>query len=140
MRYSEEYRDRELVQRLSREIASLSPGPATLMEVCGTHTMAVARFGLKSLLPPPVKLVSGPGCPVCVTDQADIDAFLALGHLPRAILATFGDMVRVPGSTTSLEQERARGRAGPGGLRPPRRRGPGPGKSPQRGDFFRGGL
>ena len=67
------------------------------MEVCGTHTMAVARFGLKSLLLPPVKLVSGPGCPVCVTDQADIDAFLALGHLPRAILATFGDMVRVPG-------------------------------------------
>ena len=70
--------------------------------------MAVARFGLKSLLPPPVKLVSGPGCPVCVTDQADMDAFLALGHLPRAILATFGDMVRVPGSTTSLERSRAR--------------------------------
>ncbi len=108
MKYSEEYRDRELVQRLSREIASHSPGPATLMEVCGTHTMAVARFGLKSLLPPPVKLVSGPGCPVCVTDQADIDAFLALGGMPRTILATFGDMVRVPGSTTSLEQERAR--------------------------------
>ncbi len=108
MKYSEEYRDRELVQRLSREIASHSPGPATLMEVCGTHTMAVARFGLKSLLPPPVKLVSGPGCPVCVTDQADIDAFLALGGMPRAILTTFGDMVRVPGSTTSLEQERAR--------------------------------
>ncbi len=108
MKYSEEYRDRELVQRLSREIASLAPGPATLMEVCGTHTMAVARFGLKSLLPPPVRLVSGPGCPVCVTDQADIDAFLALGRIPRAILATFGDMVRVPGSTTSLEQERAR--------------------------------
>ncbi len=108
MRYSEEYRDPELVRRLRREIDSLAPGPATLMEVCGTHTMAVARFGLKSLLPPPVKLVSGPGCPVCVTDQADIDAFLALGRLPRAILATFGDMVRVPGSTTSLEQERAR--------------------------------
>ena len=68
--------------RLSREIAGLAPGPATLMEVCGTHTMAVARFGLKSLLPPRVKLVSGPGCPVCVTDQADIDAFLALGTHP----------------------------------------------------------
>jgi len=79
------------------------------MEVCGTHTMAVARFGLKSLLPPGTKLVSGPGCPVCVTSQEDIDAFLALGGLPRALLATFGDMMRVPGSVTSLERERARG-------------------------------
>lgn len=107
MKYSEEYRDRELVHRLSRRIHDLSGGPATLMEVCGTHTMAVARFGLKSLLPPEIKLVSGPGCPVCVTAQEDIDAFLALGSIPRAILATFGDMVRVPGSTTSLERERA---------------------------------
>jgi hydrogenase expression/formation protein HypD len=109
MKYSEEYRDRELVLKLSRQIQDLSPEPATLMEVCGTHTMAVARFGLKSLFPPELKLVSGPGCPVCVTAQEDIDAFLALGNLPRAILATFGDMVRVPGSTTSLEQERAQG-------------------------------
>ena len=107
MKYSEEYRDRELVHKLSRQIKELSPGPATLMEVCGTHTMAVARFGLKSLLPPEIKLVSGPGCPVCVTAQEDIDAFLALGSMPPAILATFGDMVRVPGSTTSLERERA---------------------------------
>jgi hydrogenase expression/formation protein HypD len=109
MKYSEEYRDRELVHKLSRQIQGLAPGPATLMEVCGTHTMAVARFGLKSLLPPGLKLVSGPGCPVCVTAQEDIDAFLALGTMPQAILATFGDMVRVPGSTTSLEQERAQG-------------------------------
>ncbi len=107
MKYSEEYRDRELVHKLSRQIQDLASGPATLMEVCGTHTMAVARFGLKSLLPPALKLVSGPGCPVCVTAQEDIDAFLALGSMPQAILATFGDMVRVPGSTTSLERERA---------------------------------
>jgi len=109
MKYSEEYRDQELVKQLSSRIRELSPGPATLMEVCGTHTMAVARFGLKSLLPPGIKLVSGPGCPVCVTSQEDIDAFLALGGLPRALLATFGDMMRVPGSFTSLERERARG-------------------------------
>jgi hydrogenase expression/formation protein HypD len=108
MKYSEEYRDRELVHKLSRQIKELGAGPATLMEVCGTHTMAVARFGLKSLLLPEIRLVSGPGCPVCVTAQADIDAFLALGSMPGAILATFGDMVRVPGSTTSLEWERAR--------------------------------
>jgi hydrogenase expression/formation protein HypD len=109
MKYSEEYRDRELVLKLSRQIRDLFPGPATLMEVCGTHTMAVARFGLKSLLPPGLQLVSGPGCPVCVTAQQDIDAFLALGGLPEAILATFGDMVRVPGSVSSLERERAQG-------------------------------
>jgi hydrogenase expression/formation protein HypD len=109
MKYSEEYRDRELVNQLSHQIQDLAPGPATLMEVCGTHTMAVARFGLKSLLPPELKLVSGPGCPVCVTSQQDIDAFLALGTMPQAILTTFGDMVRVPGSTTSLERQRAQG-------------------------------
>ena len=109
MRFSEEYRDQELVHKLVHQIREVSPGPATLMEVCGTHTMAVARFGLKSLLPPGINLVSGPGCPVCVTSQEDIDAFLALGGLPQAMLATFGDMMRVPGSTTSLERERARG-------------------------------
>ncbi|MEJ5331079.1 MAG: hydrogenase formation protein HypD [Desulfobaccales bacterium] len=107
----EDFRDRALVQELARRLQGLAVGPVTLMEVCGTHTMAVARFGLKALLPPGVRLVSGPGCPVCVTDQGDIDAFLALGHLPEVILATFGDMVRVPGSTTSLEEERARGAA-----------------------------
>jgi hydrogenase expression/formation protein HypD len=109
MKYSEEYRDRELVHKLSRRIYDLFTAPATLMEVCGTHTMAVARFGLKSLLPPGLTLVSGPGCPVCVTSQEDIDAFLALGSMPQTILATFGDMMRVPGSVTSLERERAQG-------------------------------
>ena len=79
------------------------------MEVCGTHTMAAARFGLKSLLPPQVELISGPGCPVCVTDQRDLDAFLALGTKPHTVLASFGDMLRVPGSHTSLERTRAQG-------------------------------
>ena len=79
------------------------------MEVCGTHTMSVARFGLKSLLPTGVELVSGPGCPVCVTDQRDIDLFLALGRVPGVTLASFGDMLRVPGSATSLEKLRAEG-------------------------------
>jgi hydrogenase expression/formation protein HypD len=109
MKYSEEYRDQELVKQLSRRINDLFAAPATLMEVCGTHTMAVARFGLKTLLPPGLNLVSGPGCPVCVTSQEDIDAFLALGSIPQALLATFGDMMRVPGSVTSLERERAQG-------------------------------
>jgi hydrogenase expression/formation protein HypD len=111
MPYREAFRDQKLVQDLARRLARLNPEPATLMEVCGTHTMSVARFGLKALLPAGVRLVSGPGCPVCVTDQADIDGFLALGGRKDVILATFGDMVRVPGSTTSLERERARGTA-----------------------------
>ncbi len=109
MKFIDEFRDRELVQNLTRRLGDLGGPPATLMEVCGTHTMAAARFGLKSLLPPQVKLISGPGCPVCVTDQADLDAFLALGSKPQTVLASFGDMLRVPGSHTSLERARAQG-------------------------------
>ena len=109
MKYSKEFRDQELVQKLCGQIQHLYTTPATLMEVCGTHTTSVARFGLKGLLPPGVKLVSGPGCPVCVTSQEDIDAFLSLGRMPQAMLTTFGDMMRVPGSITSLERERAQG-------------------------------
>lgn len=109
MRFSEEFRDRALVEKICRRIASRPAVSATIMEVCGTHTMSVARFGLKSLLPSGVRLVSGPGCPVCVTDQQDIDAFLALGEQPGVILASFGDMLRVPGSSTSLERLRAAG-------------------------------
>ncbi len=83
--------------------------PATLMEVCGTHTVAVARHGLREALPEGVRLISGPGCPVCVTPQDQIDLFIALGGLEGVTLATFGDMVRVPGTVKSLEQARAEG-------------------------------
>jgi hydrogenase expression/formation protein HypD len=109
MRFSEEFRDKDLVQDLARHLLRLAPGPATIMEVCGTHTMAVARFGLKMLLPPEVRLISGPGCPVCVTSQQDLDGFLALGEQPGVVLTTFGDMVRVPGSRSSLDRQRAAG-------------------------------
>jgi hydrogenase expression/formation protein HypD len=109
MKFSEEFRDRALVQDIARRLGQMAPGPASIMEVCGTHTMSVARFGLKSLLPPQVQLLSGPGCPVCVTAQRDIDGFLALGDRPQTILASFGDMLRVPGSETSLERQRAAG-------------------------------
>jgi len=109
MRYSEEFRDRALVQELSRQLGNLAPAPATIMEVCGTHTMSVARFGLKMLLPPGVRLISGPGCPVCVTSQQDLDSFLTLGEHPGVVLTTFGDMVRVPGSRNSLDRQRAAG-------------------------------
>jgi hydrogenase expression/formation protein HypD len=81
----------------------------TFMEVCGTHTMAIARFGLRGLLPAQIRLVSGPGCPVCVTAMADLDKVVALSRLPDVTLATFGDLVRVPASRSSLAAERAAG-------------------------------
>jgi len=112
MKYQDEYRDRDLVQGLACSIVREASGlaePVRFMEVCGTHTMAIAQHGLKSLLPPQVRLVSGPGCPVCVTPVDYIDHALALAVDPRNIIATFGDLLRVPGSRSSLMQERAKG-------------------------------
>jgi hydrogenase expression/formation protein HypD len=112
MKFQDEYRDRVLVQGLSSAIAREAAGltePVRFMEVCGTHTMAIARFGLKSLLPHQVRLVSGPGCPVCVTPVSYIDHAIALAALPDTIITTFGDLLRVPGSCSSLMEERARG-------------------------------
>jgi hydrogenase expression/formation protein HypD len=80
-----------------------------LMEVCGTHTMVAFRSGLRSLLPESVRLISGPGCPVCVTPNGYIDAAIELCRRPEVTVATFGDLVRVPGSDSSLERERAGG-------------------------------
>jgi hydrogenase expression/formation protein HypD len=79
------------------------------MEVCGTHTMAAFRSGLMQLLPDSVRLVSGPGCPVCVTDPSYLDAAIELARRPGVMVATFGDLVRVPGTDSSLERERAGG-------------------------------
>jgi hydrogenase expression/formation protein HypD len=80
-----------------------------LMEVCGTHTMAIARNALKSKFPENVTMLSGPGCPVCVTPAEMIDAAIEISKLPGVIVTTFGDMLRVPGSASSLEKERAAG-------------------------------
>lgn len=112
MKFQDEYRDRGLVQGLAATIAEEArrlPEPVRLMEVCGTHTMAIAQFGLKSLLPEQVKLVSGPGCPVCVTPVGYIDHAIALAGLPDTVITTFGDLLRVPGSRSSLMAERAKG-------------------------------
>jgi hydrogenase expression/formation protein HypD len=81
------------------------------MEVCGTHTVAIARAGFRSLLPEGLELISGPGCPVCVTANAEIDSIIALTRIPGVVVASFGDMVRVPGSSTSLQQRKAEGAA-----------------------------
>ncbi len=113
MKYVNEFRDpaaaRALTARLTELAASLPPTTTvTIMEVCGTHTMAIARHGIRTLLPPNVRLISGPGCPVCVTPAGYIDAALELAQ--RGVtLATFGDMLRVPGSSESLAEARARG-------------------------------
>jgi hydrogenase expression/formation protein HypD len=112
MNYADEFRDREIVRGLAGRIASLAASldkPLTFMEVCGTHTMSIYQYGLRSLLPPQVRLISGPGCPVCVTPVGYVDQAVAYARLPQTIVATFGDMLRVPGSSSSLMQERARG-------------------------------
>lgn len=80
-----------------------------LMEVCGTHTMAIAKAGIKKLLPDTIKLVSGPGCPVCVTSESDIDRAIEISRQKDVIITTFGDMMRVPGSRGSLENMKRKG-------------------------------
>jgi hydrogenase expression/formation protein HypD len=109
VKHAQEYRDPELVRGLARALAAESKTPARFMELCGTHTMAIARHGLAQLLPPTVELVSGPGCPVCVTATEEIDRAVKLCRQPGVVVATFGDMLRVPGSQGSLAAERAAG-------------------------------
>ena len=111
MRFIDEFRDPKLVrtarEALRREAEGLPP--LAFMEVCGTHTMSAFRFGVRGLLPPNVRLLSGPGCPVCVTPNAYLDRAVAYSRRKDVIVATFGDMLRVPGSRSSLEKERAGG-------------------------------
>lgn len=104
------FKDPVLARRMLDAIAAFSPDEAVLMEVCGTHTVSIARSGIRDLMPAGVRLASGPGCPVCVTSNSDIDTVIALARVPEVIIATFGDMTRVPGSTSSLLKEQADGR------------------------------
>ncbi|HXV22531.1 MAG TPA: hydrogenase formation protein HypD [Desulfuromonadales bacterium] len=112
MKYTTEFRDPAVAQKLLASIHQTVAGftgTMTLMEVCGTHTMAIYQHGIRSLLPESIRLISGPGCPVCVTPVDYVDHAVALARRPGTIVATFGDMVRVPGSSSSLLQEKARG-------------------------------
>jgi len=104
------FKDPRLAKGLIDSIEALAPEDATLMEVCGTHTVAIARNGIRALMPEGVRLASGPGCPVCVTSNHDIDKVIALARVPEVIITTFGDMTRVPGSSSSLLAEQAAGR------------------------------
>lgn len=112
MKYSTEFRNPEvaksLIAAINRIVAGY-PGRMTLMEVCGTHTMAIYQHGIRALLPAQIRLISGPGCPVCVTPVGYVDRAVALARRPGTIVASFGDMLRVPGSSSSLLAEKARG-------------------------------
>lgn len=105
------FKDPKLARGLIETIHRLAPEHATLMEVCGTHTVAIARNGIRDLMPEGLRLASGPGCPVCVTCNRDIDTVIALARIPNVTITTFGDMTRVPGSTSSLLAEQAAGRS-----------------------------
>ncbi len=111
MKYVSEFRKQPYVRALTEAIRREVQGDRryTFMEVCGTHTVAIARNGLRRLLPPQIKLVSGPGCPVCVTATEYVDRAVALARRSGVTVATFGDMVRVPGTNLSLEQAKAEG-------------------------------
>ncbi len=114
MKYIEGFRDADAARFLHDKLAATGEELARegrtvrVMEVCGSHTMAIARFGVRGMLPDTVSLLSGPGCPVCVTDAAYIDAAIELAER-EIIIATFGDMMRVPGSRETLAQLRAAG-------------------------------
>jgi len=109
LKYIDEYRNKNLAKIILKQIDGLSHQPINLMEVCGTHTVAIFRHGLRKVLPPHIQLISGPGCPVCVTPIRYIDEIIAFAREKEFIITTFGDMMRVPGSTSSLEKEKAKG-------------------------------
>jgi hydrogenase expression/formation protein HypD len=111
MQTGKTFRDPVVVEKLKVRIWAASKKPIKVMEFCGTHTHAIHRFGIRQILPPTVELFSGPGCPVCVTDNTDIDRAIAISKLPGVIVATFGDLLKVPGTSESLLTAKAEGAA-----------------------------
>jgi hydrogenase expression/formation protein HypD len=110
IRYADEFREARHVRLIAEAVTGISRTPVNLMEVCGGHTMAIHRNGLKAFLPGNIALLSGPGCPVCVSSQQYVDHAIALAAVPEVIITTYGDLVRVPGSGSSLEKEKAAGK------------------------------
>jgi len=109
LKYIDEYRNKEIAQNILWQIKSISQKKINLMEVCGTHTVSIFRNGIRKILPPNINLISGPGCPVCVTPIQYIDEIIAFSRKDNFIITTFGDMIRVPGSNSTLEKEKANG-------------------------------
>lgn len=109
MKYIEEFRNKNLVDKLAAKIAEIHPSrEINIMEVCGTHTQSFHRFGLRMLLPSNINLIAGPGCPVCVSHQGYVDTAVELAKDKNIIISTFGDMLRIPGTKSNLEAERAK--------------------------------
>ena len=109
MRYLDEYRDGAIAQKLSDRIHAMTTHPWTIMEICGGQTHTIVKSGIESLLPKQITLVHGPGCPVCVTPLEMIDKALVIAARPGVIFTSFGDMLRVPGSSTDLLSIKAQG-------------------------------
>jgi hydrogenase expression/formation protein HypD len=109
MKFVDEFRDGAEARRLARAIERLVTRPWNIMEVCGGQTHAIVRFGIDRLLPPEVRLIHGPGCPVCVTPLEMIDRALEIARRPEVVFCSFGDMLRVPGSNSDLFAEKSRG-------------------------------
>lgn len=110
MKYIDEYRERNRAQGIISMVRRISKKEVSIMEICGTHTHSISKYGIREALPPNIKLISGPGCPVCVTSATDINRIIDFSRSRSdVIIATFGDMMRVPGSSSTLQQERARG-------------------------------
>jgi hydrogenase expression/formation protein HypD len=109
MKHVDEFRDPELAMTLVQRIRDRSRHRVRIMEFCGTHTVAIFRHGIRELLPETIELLSGPGCPICVTANSDLDWGIALAKQADVIITTFGDMLRVPGSRSSLEMAKAEG-------------------------------
>jgi hydrogenase expression/formation protein HypD len=109
VRFITEFRRPELAEGLISQIRHNSRSKARFMEFCGGHTVTIFRYGIRQALPKTLEMVSGPGCPVCVTANADLDKAIALSRIPEVIITTFGDMLKVPGSHSSLEEAKASG-------------------------------
>ncbi len=109
MRFITEFRRPELAEGLISQIRHNSRTKARLMEFCGGHTVTIFRYGIRQALPKTLEMVSGPGCPVCVTANTDLDKAITLSRVPEVIITTFGDMLKVPGSRSSLEEAKANG-------------------------------
>lgn len=109
MKYLDEYRDPRLARRLLADLRSVATSPWTIMEVCGGQTHTIVRQGIDELLPAGIRMIHGPGCPVCVTPLETIDKAIAIAGRPGVIFTSFGDMLRVPGSTGDLVGVKARG-------------------------------
>jgi len=110
MKYIDEFRQKDAAQAIIKKIREVSRKQVSIMEICGTHTHSISKYGIREALPDNIRLISGPGCPVCVTSAADVNRIIAFSRVNRnAIIATFGDMMKVPGSESSLQEEKARG-------------------------------